>query len=639
MAVADLLKDTRLVSTSKDANLRGLTKDWVLRRIRMLVQLNPTSADPSRPGDITAAATIALGDLIARDLPKVAVASDTILKRIAADTAHLSLDPAIRRKRGTKLPPLPLKDARANRQRLVRTIVYQAAADNITLVDPVNIDRLHLLVDRRLRVVERMVYDVGRAGPRAWNVPQIAAHRGGPWLDGYERLFEYPRVPTWAFLGACNLTSMRRCSAPMDAWGHPAGDVNLSSNIAPNKAGRDVWTVKDTYELDFDPSKGVPAVTAIQRLFTPQTDFQARNLLYCDHVIHALHLEALEFSRTKRNVGTAWLDAEVASHPARWLRVHAQFDKPGPYLGDLQKSVFFEHLNVRESDLQVGDHLIIFNHPAYRRAAVDGVWQLENAVVVQTFPELLMQGHGSPLLNKGGMWDVMIDLFHTELKRRRADVLGLCKVLGFGNNTVTVNDLRFLSRGMRVDIVRDDLGEAVLAADRTIVSIAGATVRYDGPSVSATTAHRLRRARKKLFDQGLDGIEENFLLARRVTPSASQYAPGFQHADWFIAWVVKDKDEEKELAIRTDPVRAAFVKERHLIEYTQERIGNKPQTVGWFPLWKPSKKGKTERLKNGKITAIEEVRVQQRDVSGWTWFFDPDPKKRDRVPVIRPREL
>ena len=574
MAVTDLLKDARLVSTSKDASLRGLTRDFVLRRVRMLVQLNPGDADPSRPGDITPAATVAFGNLLARDIPKVIAASDVILTRVARDTAHLSLDPAIRRKRGTRLPPLPLKDARGNRQRLVRAIVYQAAAENITLADPANIERLHRLVDRRLRSVERMIYDVGRVALRGWNKQHIATHRGGPWLDGYERIFEYPRIPTWAFLGACFPNSFRRCSAPMDAWGHVAGDVNLGSNIIANKAARDVWKVKDTYELDFDPSKGVPAVTAIQQLFKPSTDFLERNRLYCDHVIHALHLEALEFSNTKRNAGTAWLDAEVASHPPRWLRIHAQFDKPGPFLGDLQKSVFFEHLNVRESDLQVGDHLIIYNHPAYRRAAVDGVWQLENAFVVQTFPTLMMQGHGSPLLTKGGMWDVMIDLFHTELKKRRADIL------------------------------------------------------------------ELRRPRTRLFDQKFEGIDGvTFLLARKVEPSASQYAPALQHADWFIVWIVKKDDDERELAIRTDPVRAAFVKERHLIEYTQERINNKLETVGWFPLWRPSKKGGVERRKNGKITAIEEVTIKQPDVAGWTWFFDPDPKKRDRVPVIRPREL
>ena len=58
---------------------------------------------------------------------------------------------------------------------------------------------------------------------------------------------------------------------------------------------------------------------------------------------------------------------------------------------------------MRQADLQVGDHLIVYNHQAYA-ATTAGVWRLENAVIVQTFPELLMQGHGSAVLNQGAMW-------------------------------------------------------------------------------------------------------------------------------------------------------------------------------------------------------------------------------------------
>ena len=43
--------------------------------------------------------------------------------------------------------------------------------------------------------------------------------------------------------------------------------------------------------------------------------------------------------------------------------------------------------------------------------------------------------------------------------------------------------------------------------------------------------------------------------------------------------------------------------------------------------------------RNGRIASTDPVEVQLRNVAGWTWFFDPNPAKRDLVPVIRPREL
>src|SRR6185503_7865147 len=122
MALADLLKDSRLTPPTRDDDLRRLTADFVRRRVRRLVELNPADADPARPADI-----------IAGELSKVQAASAEILRRVAADPAHLPLDPATVRKRGTKRPPLPLKSALANRRRLVRCIVYQAAAADITL--------------------------------------------------------------------------------------------------------------------------------------------------------------------------------------------------------------------------------------------------------------------------------------------------------------------------------------------------------------------------------------------------------------------------------------------------------------------------------------------------------------------------
>jgi hypothetical protein len=606
----------------------------VLRRVRRLVELNPANADPARRGDITAAATRTLADLIARDLPKVQAAAEEMWRRVSADAAHLPIDPATQRKRGTKRPPSTLKAARAQRRRLVRSIAFQAAAQDITLADPAGFDRMHRICDRRLRFAERMVYDVGRAGPRAWRLAQIESHRGGPWPDGYERLFEYPRIPASLFARTCRPDSSFRCSPPMQDWGHPPGDIDLYAAVRANPSVRASWR-REGYELDFVAGAGVNAVTAIQKLFEPSSDFLARNLMMCDHTIHALHLEALVFAVTKRGRGSAWLDAEVAANGARWLRVHVPFGKPERYLAGPGESLFFEHVSVRQADLQVGDHLIVYNHPAYA-ATTAGVWRLENAVVVQTFPELLMQGHGSAVLNQGAMWKAMITYFRDELAEHRAAVDGLARIERFGPNTLVVNQAQFLGPGMRMDIVQDDAGEHVLAADRRIESVSGRTIRYSGASVSAPARHRLRRARGTHFDDLKESIDGNtFRLARRVPPAMSQYEGIHQRADWFLIWVASEEEE----AIRKNTARAAFVKAHHLVEYTREQLFGKATTVGWFPLWLPAMKGKSPLRRNGLVVSTDPVEVQLRNVAGWTWFFDPDPARRDLVPVIRPREL
>lgn len=641
MALAHLLKDPRLALSEtllKELTRTGLsrpfvqslTTDFVRRRVRRLVELNPSHADAARRDEITEPATRNIADVIAVELPKVRAAASEIWRRVSSDSQQLPLDAATLRKRGTGRSHA---SAPLERQRLVHSVVYQAAAVDITLAAG-GLDRLHRVCDRRLRIVERMLYDVGRPGPRAWAPAAIEAHPGGPWPDGYERLFEYPRLPQATFLGACRPDGNGRCQAPMQEWGHPRGDVFMHAAIRANPSLGASWVRRDQ-ELDYKPVSGETAVGAVQRLFTPSSDFLGRNLMYCDHTLHALHLESLVFAMTKRGRGTAWLDGEVSSGGDRWLRIHFQFGNPERFLGGSGESRYFEHATVRQADLQVGDHLIVYNHPAYDKATVSGVWRLENALVVQTVPGLKLQGHGSRLLTQGGMWEEMIGLFNKELAHRRADVEGLTRIDAFGPNSLTVRETRYLAPGMQVDIVRDDATETVLAANRTILSMTGRRIRYDGASVSATAAHRLRRARKGEFAGRRDVIEVSLArIVRRVPPSQSQFDGMHQRADWYLCW----RDDTAE-AIRRDGPRAEFVKRHQLVDYTRETVNGSAATFGWFPLWRPAAKGNAPVSRNGKIAATDELVVTPDHVAGWTWFFDPDPAKRDRVPVVRPKEL
>lgn len=638
MALADLLKDPRLKPQSADADVVTLTPDFLRRRVRRLVELNPADGDPAKAGDITSAATRSLADLIANEMPLVHAASEEMLRRVAKDPAHLTLDPATLRKRGTVRPPSLLPPPQPTRRRLLRSIVYQAAAFDITLVKEPGFSRLHRICDRRLRIVERMIYDVGRVETRGWTRASIEANRGGPWRDGFERLFEYPRLPAFAFLGACRPNTFGICSPPMNTWGHPAGDAFLHSAIRTNRPTEKSWK-RDEYRLDYVSDGGKNPVEAVQGMFEASADYQSRNLLYCDHTIHALHLEALVFSRTKRGEGSAWLEKEVTTQGKGWLRLFVPFGSKGDngrFLAGAADPFLFEHVTVRESDLQVGDHVIVYNHPAYANATLSGVWRLENAVVVQTSPRLLLQGHGSRLLTKPQMWEEMIGLFNQELTLRRADIERLARVRSFGTNTVTVDSALRVKVRMSVDIVSDDAAETVLAAQRVVTFVNGRVVGYDGASVSATTPHRLRLARTRLFENKYEGIDPGgYKLARRASPQASEFDAANQRADWFLAWVA-DAGEE---AIRRDAARAAFVKASQLIEYTRERQHGKDVTVGWFPLWRASRAGAGPLRRDGKIVRTEPIVVDTRQIAGWTFFFDPDPARRDRVPVVRPKEL
>ena len=384
--------------------------------------------------------------------------------------------------------------------------------------------------------------------------------------------------------------------------------------------------------------------SAIERLFVPSTDYLQRNLLFCDHTIHALHLEALVFSRRKRGVAPGWLGAERAGKPAGWVRLYYPFSDERVlerFLASQTEPAHFESSPVREADLQPGDHLIVYNHPAYQHATVAGVWRLENAVVVQSHPSLRMQGHGSRVYTKAGMWRVMLKLFNAELERRRADVDGLAVVLADGPNQVEVGSVEWrrvgkdrLRVGMRIEIANRRT-DAVVAADRQITAIdhGKLKVTYDGTAVAATRGLVLRRPRTIAAGVETIDVERYVTIRRRTPPMGSAFTPRHRRADWWLTW----PGDFEEQAIRLDPARRDFVRTQQLVEYEEDPGVPHTQTRGWFPLGaRPAPRQPV--LKNGLIAATKPLVVKPEHIAGWNWFLDPDPAKRDVVPVLRPRE-
>ena len=400
---------------------------------------------------------------------------------------------------------LHLGTPQAIRRRIVAGVVWRAAATDTAMLDLAKFEDLHLLVDRRLRIVERMLYDVGSGGSRDWNLQEINTNPGGPWHDGWNRMFEYPRVPQGVFLRHCSPSAANGlCQAPGLAGWSKIGTDHLHHEIRLNPQASRFWDFDapgDHYRLDYQAnavSPNSPAL-AIESLFVPSDDYQKRNLLYCDHVIHALHLEALLFSKKKRDpADLSWLTSTVAAHPKGWLRIYVPIWPGGEaYLGGSNEPLYFLYNEIHYSELQIGDHLIVYNHPAYDKSTVGGVWRLENALAVQLDPKALFQGHGTNPLSFDAMKLKMLKLFNKQLNHLRDIVQGHIK----GGNTAT--ELEFGN--------------------------------YKGK------------------------------LLRRVPPSNSAYATSQQYADWWLRW---DLDPETgEPAIALDAARQARAKKVHKVEY------------------------------------------------------------------------
>lgn len=393
MTIAGLLRDGDVVSPKLTKADRDLTVDYVLRRARVLIKKDPAALeDPTNKGDLTIAGTAAVKTKLVAEIPVVRAVQAKIRKLVVADAAHLDLSSSKLGRRGTTRLAT---DPRVLRGQLLDSMVTALVAVDDTLADPANIDRLHTLCDRRLRTVERMMYDLGRAeDSRAWRPSQIEANRGGPWLDGLERIVEYPRVTQASFLKACRPGADGKCATRMGNWA-VQGSEHLVGPIQSNPGTTVNWVHDqgDDFTLLYhkiDPPRLGP-LDAITGLFAPSTDYLGRDLLFCDQAIHALHLEALAFSRRKQPAD--WLDKELVNKPAGWLRLEASFDDSDRFLAGRAEPAHFEFATVSEVELLPGDHLIVYNHPAYQHATVAGAWKLENALVVTAYP-LRLQGTG-----------------------------------------------------------------------------------------------------------------------------------------------------------------------------------------------------------------------------------------------------
>ena len=369
-------------------------------------------------------------------------------------------------------------------------------------------DVLNEMVDRRLRTIERMQYQVsGRgqerdddflgAGALGWGKAFKNQGSGafGPWVDSFRvRLFEYPRVvgTTAELEGKIDPAHGGRIGDPdadkylphihdnsTHATANPPADhkhwewnsaakARLEWRVvhgSVNTAGpsvrefrfphtlHDDWQAKPTfqYTIGLAPPAGRTGAQAVDDLFDlarPVTDWWERTWLWCDHTICALHVEAFLFG-LRRRLGIAPGEARFnklvtgsgpPDIPAGGITPYVTLTAPVGLtepvnLGNLLAHIgspYFDSALTSDDDLELGDHLIFWNHRLYG-LLTKGDWRNENCLVMNFDVDassgktkrstLRLQGHGVPVRLYAGFQKEIADKIEGGLLAAQNEVI------------------------------------------------------------------------------------------------------------------------------------------------------------------------------------------------------------------------
>lgn len=574
------------------------TRAYIRIRAYRRMRDDLTLVDPANADAIVDSRVPALRAELEAELAQVRTAVSAVLARVRSDATspgrliEIDLVPRAVRSMYTSLLGGPSDPAiRLYREGMVRSIAFRLCAETLGLAAPTSIEALYFRVERNQRMVERMLYQVGRVEDiRRWG-PLTAA---GSWDDGLNRIFEYPRLGGTEFHSLCDPDpSNGDCRAGgMDDWWYSSslGQTRTAVDVCP--PAQPYWTreppLPTADPLGFfylDPGRPSPdPVLAVDRMFTSSNDYRQRNLINCDHVIHALHVEALIAARRNRSAPATWLQTIVSTEHQYWLRIGAanpgvDFGPTAPrYLVAKNEPRFFTHVRVHLRELIPGDHLIIWNHPAYTHAFPSGIWRLENAVVVATDEYALagdrsvrpplgavrLQGHGTEAKNIDEMRSAMVRLFNREL-------------------------------GPLQDFVR---------------------ANWNGP-LGAGGALESERTRI---------VRRDDLL--------SLFHADVQYGAWWVRWT--GGPDSMEVQILNNPTWRAAVLREQLVDIQPEPGDPGPsytQAVAWFPLWVPQRRRGSSST---PYRRLQPVRVEPRMTAAWSLYSPEDVADRDFVWVIRP---
>ncbi len=232
---------------------------------------------------------------------------------------------------------------RAKKTRRIE-ILYGAMAANPDLSIAANANLLDFIVKRRYRSVMRMDYFVN------------------PNHQGY---FRYP--------GTCSTSGGNY-------------QVNISATA--------YWTrYTNQYFRTLSPPAPLLPIINIEKLFIRKSNPCEGNLLDCARVMTVIFMDSL-FESHDRTVLLPYLVAKPdfaytvpGSSPAvtynfAYLGICHPHDEPiVQFITDTSSEGLFSKPNVPPTDLQVGDHVYIYNHPLYKVFNPNGSWRGEHALV------------------------------------------------------------------------------------------------------------------------------------------------------------------------------------------------------------------------------------------------------------------
>lgn len=390
------------------------------------------------------------------------------------------------------------------RRNWVEAIVWRAAGIHQELWTPTFQNAaLGELLDHRLRIVERMKYNV-TAGATIGERGMAFSSPTSGWVDGYRlRVFEYPRIkvgiagqhiplsfiadpyasppkPRWATFDEAGQKDWwyKDDADGRLLWNQPPYDgVRFPPRLKP-APGADfsqlpgVATPDDpgNYRLRMTPPAGTPASAVVDLLFpsTDLTDSWDRSWIFCDHAIAALHIEALRFAKKRREQGDTTFDGILPSHASSpggpgYISLDALVGNTATpvnvpeLMADQSDTKFFINNLVPEPDLEVGDHIIFWNCFAYSYVS-EGDWRLENTLIMdvdsdpitggQRRNQLALQGHGTSILLYARYINAIRKYFAAALKSLQA------KVRTFAHDHPTATSLSPPWKGVPNSVIR-----------------------------------------------------------------------------------------------------------------------------------------------------------------------------------------
>lgn len=359
---------------------------------------------------------------------------NALVKGTDKSPPHLDLDDVLRPMTSSPNPVEPgtKLTEELNRWQRANNIIWRAAAieRRVWVPAPGSLEppgfssaAMDELLDRRLRIVERLWYQINETVTRGALVPDSSKPHGA-WLDGARvRMFEYPEFDASEELrqeiGPQNI-------GPGKVWREEPGagtfvygesavrwNTRIRKDAAPSFSAPPPASWGNDYGYAMEPASGAKA---IDDLFTHSEDWWDRSWIFCDEVLAALHLESLRFGKLRRlQDNDASFNSVLASHSKGWAGLRPVIGPPGsdprliadddakqpPAPAPPTEPLLFSNGPV--THLQLGDHVVFWNSIMYGLLS-NGAWSLENAVVVSLTSDwesndyadkLSVMGHGT----------------------------------------------------------------------------------------------------------------------------------------------------------------------------------------------------------------------------------------------------